>query len=118
MQSHYRLFNTMVTAGLALLLSILIPVADSTAQQDSPQTLKEQLDATSKRFANQMPSEVIQNIEAAVQEIAGAGIVDSALKEGDRAPGFELPDATGTKVNLAALLKQGPVVLTWYRGNW
>jgi peroxiredoxin len=29
-----------------------------------------------------------------------------------------LPDATGTKVSLSALLAKGPVVLAFYRGGW
>src|SRR5262249_13450133 len=41
-----------------------------------------------------------------------------ALKVGDRAPDFELPDATGKKVKLSELTARGPVVMTWYRGGW
>ena len=37
---------------------------------------------------------------------------------GDRAPDFELPNASGKRVKLSALLEHGPVVVTWYRGAW
>ncbi|MGL4364074.1 MAG: redoxin domain-containing protein [Bacteroidales bacterium] len=40
------------------------------------------------------------------------------LQEGDKAKMFSLKNAKGETVNLADLLKQGPVVLTWYRGGW
>jgi len=40
------------------------------------------------------------------------------LKAGDRAPAFSLPNAQGDQVQLADLLGQGPVVLTFYRGVW
>jgi len=43
---------------------------------------------------------------------------DTALREGDRAPDFELPDARGQLVRLNTLLLDGPVVLTFYRGAW
>ena len=33
-------------------------------------------------------------------------------------PDFSLPDATGQMVELAARLEQGPVVLSFYRGEW
>lgn len=41
-----------------------------------------------------------------------------ALKKGDKAIDFTLTNAVGKEVNLATLLKKGPVVLTWYRGGW
>jgi peroxiredoxin len=40
------------------------------------------------------------------------------LKKGDKAPMFCLPNAAGKSVDAAALLKRGPMVLTFYRGTW
>lgn len=40
------------------------------------------------------------------------------LERGDKAPLFSLPNASGKAVAIADLLKQGPVVLTFYRGAW
>jgi peroxiredoxin len=40
------------------------------------------------------------------------------LRKGDIAPLFELPNAAGHIVKVADLLKNGPVVLTFYRGTW
>lgn len=37
---------------------------------------------------------------------------------GERAPLFELPDATGRRVSLQDRLARGPVVLSFYRGGW
>jgi peroxiredoxin len=37
---------------------------------------------------------------------------------GDKAPYFELPNALGNSVSLQNYLEKGPVVLTFYRGNW
>lgn len=50
----------------------------------------------------------------ATAESAAAG----ALGAGDFAPPFALPDARGTEVRLEEALRQGPVVLTFYRGTW
>ena len=41
-----------------------------------------------------------------------------ALRVGDRAPAFTLPDARGGDIALADLLAGGPVVLVFYRGGW
>lgn len=43
---------------------------------------------------------------------------DTALRVGDRAPDFVLPDAMGETVRLSDRLGEGPVVLTFYRGAW
>jgi len=40
------------------------------------------------------------------------------LNVGDVAPNFEGINQAGDTVSLTALLKKGPVVLTFYRGNW
>lgn len=40
------------------------------------------------------------------------------LQVGDTAPDFTLSNATGESINLAELLQQGKVVLTFYRGTW
>jgi peroxiredoxin Q/BCP len=37
-----------------------------------------------------------------------------ALKVGDRAPDFTLPDTEGRPVTLSKLLAQGPVILAFY----
>ncbi len=81
-------------------------------------TLKRKLDAKSAEFAKGMPPEVLSGYEKSVADIAATGVLDHAMKVGDHAPDFELPDARGGTMSLKALLAKGPVVLTWYRGGW
>lgn len=50
--------------------------------------------------------------------IMSADFGDKALKVGDRISDFTLPNASGEKRQLSALLQQGPVVLNFYRGGW
>jgi peroxiredoxin len=40
------------------------------------------------------------------------------LSEGDRAPEFEFNDRSGKLLRSSDLLRQGPVLLTFYRGAW
>lgn len=42
----------------------------------------------------------------------------NALTVGAKAPNFELKDSTGKLVSSKDLLKQGSLVLTFYRGSW
>ncbi len=47
-----------------------------------------------------------------------SGIADGAIKAGATLPAFSLNNQTGQTVTSAALLAQGPVVLTVFRGVW
>ena len=47
-----------------------------------------------------------------------SGIVKNSPSIGQKAPDFTLPNATGGEVSLSGLLKKGPVVLSFYRGEW
>jgi hypothetical protein len=92
---------------------------DLSAQETAGgQSLREQLEETNAAFRERMPEQMITNINHAVNEVADTGILGRAIKLGDRAPDFELPDAVGNQVKLSSLLASGPVILTWYRGNW
>jgi hypothetical protein len=57
-----------------------------------------------------------QKFENGIEEIKA--INETGLKGGDVAPDFELNNALSKPVKLSELLKQGPVVLSWYRGGW
>src|SRR5271155_3630157 len=53
-----------------------------------------------------------------MDRVRAAGIIDAALRVGQSAPDFTLPDAFGNPVSLSALLARGPVVISFYRGEW
>ena len=57
-----------------------------------------------------------------VAAMHGAGalsaITSKALKAGDHAPNFRLQDKEGNEFRLLELLKDGPVVVSFYRGDW
>ena len=57
-------------------------------------------------------------IEQGAGEISALDIVENALKAGDKAPAFALPDRKGKLFSLQELLANGPVVATFYRGAW
>ena len=69
-------------------------------------------------FMSKVPAEIRAAMTRADQQLSDSGIVEQALKAGDRAPDFMLPDVHGNKVRLSVLLEQGPVVLSFYRGAW
>jgi peroxiredoxin len=76
-------------------------------------SLQSQLDAISANI----PDAIGARIAAGAGEVAASGVA-SGLEVGVRAPGFSLPDALGNTVTLDHLLSEGPVVVTFYRGEW
>jgi len=76
-------------------------------------TLAPQLD----QITASIPAEIGGRIETGVGEVT-ASAVALGLAVGDTAPDFALPDAVGNQVVLSELLAQGPVVVTFYRGEW
>jgi len=85
----------------------------------SPRTsFQQELTATAQHLATVLPAAASQAIAAGIAQVAAAGTVGRALQAGQAAPNFTLPDASGQPQTLATLLAQGPVVLTFYRGNW
>lgn len=80
--------------------------------------LSDQLEQRKAEFLQKADPEKAAKYEEGIEAVAASGVVDKALKKGDEAPDFELPNAAGKTVRLSELLAEGPVVLTWYRGGW
>ncbi len=81
-------------------------------------SLAEELADFNASFLDKAPDEVVATMAKAGQELEQLGIVDNSLNVGDEAPDFELPSAKGGTVRLSEKLKDGPVVLNFYRGDW
>jgi len=64
------------------------------------------------------PPGVLDAFRCAVMDLDKSRILEKALKAGERMPGFTLPDTQGRAVSLAGLLLRGPVVVSFYRGDW
>jgi len=64
------------------------------------------------------PAWVHEPMHRATAALIASGLAARALKAGDKAPSFVLKDAEGNTVSSPALLKEGPLVVTFYRGVW
>jgi peroxiredoxin len=64
------------------------------------------------------PDWVHEPMHRATNELIASGLARNALKVGDTAPAFILKDSEGKDVSSTALLKEGPLVVTFYRGIW
>jgi peroxiredoxin len=82
-------------------------------------SLQDKLDAFKAEFeAKKAPPEVVAVFHKSTADLIASGQATRALKVGDRAPAFTLPDAEGAIIASAELLTKGPLVVTFYRGAW
>ena len=68
-------------------------------------------------FTAKIPDPVAVRLRAASEVTAASGVAPG-LTVSERAPDFILPNALGEPVGLALRLTQGPVVISFYRGEW
>ncbi|MEL7001337.1 MAG: peroxiredoxin-like family protein, partial [Bacteroidota bacterium] len=65
-----------------------------------------------------IPTEKYSVMQASTHELKVAKLSEGAYRTGDTIKAFELPNATGETVKSSALLKDGPIVISFYRGGW
>ena len=63
-------------------------------------------------------SEVRAAYEEFLQRLDAGEVTAQARREGEKMPPFLLPNAEGRLVDSAALLAAGPLVVTFFRGDW
>ncbi len=69
-------------------------------------------------LARQLPAEMLQGFQGAIQTLVNGGITANAVNVGQKAPDFSLPDQVGDTVSLDSVLQRGPAVVVFYRGEW
>lgn len=85
--------------------------------------LQDRLDEFKRTFESgappyNAPREAIEIMHRATAELKATGIEARALKVGDRAPGFTLFNQDHVEVASDALLREGPFVVSFFRGHW
>ena len=85
--------------------------------------LQDHLDEFKKAFESgtppyNAPHEAIETMHRATAELKASGIEDRALNVGDRAPSFTLFNQDHVQVASNDLLREGPLVVSFFRGHW
>lgn len=81
--------------------------------------LSEELSTFYKNFHNGgVPKEVSQTILAASADFKSTFDHSKAIQIGSQLPNFSLPNATGSIVTSTGLLSSGPILISFYRGDW
>lgn len=80
--------------------------------------LSEQTQEVTKAFISSQSPEVQEDIMESFEELLSSDVAKNALRTGDQVIDFNLPNAKGQLASLSDHLKNGPVVLSFYRGGW
>ena len=86
-------------------------------------SLQSRLDEFKKAFESGAPPynaehEAIEKMHQATAELKASGIEQQALRIGDRCPSFTLFNQDHVQVSSSELLRQGPLVISFFRGHW
>lgn len=72
----------------------------------------------SEKFMASLPDDVKQTVSSHVAKYLASDFGDHAKTRSDKAPDFRLPNVRGGKLALSEILREGAVVLSFYRGGW
>ena len=81
-------------------------------------SLKEDLRAVTAAFQAGLSQETASAMALGATELEATRMTDRAVKAGDSAPAFWLPDAYGSVFTLSQLLSRGPLIISFVRGDW
>lgn len=81
-------------------------------------SLKEQLAEYRAGWYQRVPAERQAIMQRHIDQLRSGTIAHTMLKVGDLAPAIVLENAKGATVDVATLLANGPVIVTFYRGGW
>lgn len=81
-------------------------------------TMTEEMAALRQQRAEAPRNEATEIGERTISDLIANGTGQNAIKAGQLAPHFVLPDHKGASVDLNELLARGPVVISFYRGEW
>ncbi len=81
-------------------------------------SLQEKLREHRIKFEKKAKPEILEVMRRAKSDLRNSGILDRALKVGDKAPEFELENTVGEMIRSKDILSDRLMVLTFYRGTW
>jgi len=81
-------------------------------------SLMQELENSKKELFSKISKETVETLLKTTDELVKSGIAENALKVGDKIPEFTLKDIHGDSISSSDALKNGPLVISFYRGGW
>ncbi|OUL61684.1 peroxiredoxin-like family protein [Flavobacterium sp. AJR] len=80
--------------------------------------LAQQIEELNENLAKQLPIEVLEIFSKSIEELKDQSIEESSIEIGERFPDFCLPNTNDETIELKELLKNGKVIVAFFRGSW
>ena len=93
-------------------------MTDQKNLSESGGTLRSRIEFWAQKHASEYPAEILRLFAEKTEEILRSGILSNSPKVGPTIADFELKTAEGIPVSLGDKIKEGPVILNFYRGSW
>jgi peroxiredoxin len=81
-------------------------------------SLADRLEQAKREWRSRLTPELADALEALVKHLETSQITAASLKADDPMPDFELPNSDGRVISSRELLKRGPLVVSYFRGDW
>lgn len=69
-------------------------------------------------LATQVPQEVLDTFGKSIEDLETKNIEEKSIKIGETIPNFSLKNAKNEVVNSSDILKNGKMIIAFYRGSW
>lgn len=69
-------------------------------------------------LAIQVPQEILEAFGKSVEDLKTKNIEEKSIKNGETMPNFSLKNAKNEVVNSSDILKNGKMIIAFYRGSW
>ncbi len=80
--------------------------------------LANKIETLNKEILNQVPLEILEGFQKSIEHLNSQNITANSLKIGDKIPDFSLPNAINEIISSKNILKNGKMVIAFYRGSW
>ena len=84
----------------------------------STERLQDVLDKQTYQFLDLAPKEAMEVLVDKIKELSKTEIVSKSVQVGDKISSFNMKSTDGRLLKSTALLKNGPIVVTFFRGDW
>ena len=81
-------------------------------------TLRDRLESLHAAIPAKAPTRTDDILTRSQDALRNGGILDRIPRVGTPLPAFELPDSDGTPIHLHDRLRNGPLIVTFFRGGW
>lgn len=81
-------------------------------------TLAQQIEQLNQELSSQLPQEILNAFGKSVEDLKTENIEESSIQIGDEMPEFLLPNISGKMIDSSKILKEGKMILAFYRGSW